>query len=109
MSVTPAEVFRNLTVFAKLVKKSQKAEIVSATKEMKSDPDAKPELLFSETDFTVGDFKEFSVDLKGVTIYYDYGFPHVLEALQPAGEYHFTWTEIKQFVRPDGLLARFVH
>jgi len=109
VSLTPADVFKNLPAFAKLVKKSQAAEIASATKEMKSDPDAKPEDLFSETNFTAADFKEFSVDLKGVTIYYDYGFPHVLEALQPAGEYHFTWTEIRQFVRADGLLARFVH
>ena len=108
-SVTPADVFKNLPAFAKLVKKSQAAEVASATKEMKSDPDARPEELFSETNFTTDDFKEFSVGLKGVTIYYDYGFPHVLEGLQPAGEYHFTWTEIRQFVRADGLLARFVH
>lgn len=108
VTVAPADVFKNLVVFAKLVKKSQAAEIASATKEMKSDPDAKPEELFSETNFTSADFKDFSVGLEGVTIYYDYGFPHVLEALQPAGEYHFKWTEIKQFVRADGLLARFV-
>ena len=105
---TPADVFKNLPAFAKLVKKSQSAEVASATKEMKSDPDAKPELLFSETNFDATDFKEFSVDLKGVTIYYDYGFPHVLEALQPAGEYRFTWAQIKPFVRTDGLLARFI-
>jgi hypothetical protein len=107
-SVKPADVFKNLPAFAKLVKKSQDAEVRAATKEMKSDPDAKPELLFSETNFRAEDFTEFSVNLKGVTIYYDYGFPHVLEALEPAGEYRFTWTEIKQFVRADGLLARFV-
>jgi len=108
MSVTLADVFKNLPAFAKLVKKTQNAEVAAATKEMKSDPDARPDQLFSETNFTANDFKEFSVGLKGVTIYYDYGFPHVLEALQPAGEYHFTWTEIKGFVRTDGLLARFV-
>ena len=108
VSVAPADVFKSLPQFAKLVRKSQIAEVASATKEMKSDPDVKPEELFSETNFTASDFKEFSVNLKGVTVYYDYGFPHVLEALQPAGEYHFTWTEIKQFVRADGLLARFV-
>ena len=107
-SVTPGDVFKNLPAFAKLVKRLQDAEVASATKEMKSEPDARPDDLFSETNFTANDFKEFSVGLEGVTIYYDYGFPHVLEALQPAGEYHFTWTELKQFVRTDGLLARFV-
>jgi hypothetical protein len=108
ISVRSTDVFKNLPAFAKLVKKSQDLEIASATKEMKSDPDARPEQLFSETNFVANDFKEFSVNQKGVTIFYDYGFPHVLEALQPPGEYHFSWTEIRQFVRADGLLARFV-
>jgi hypothetical protein len=107
-AVKPASVFKNLPAFARLIRKSQAAEVAAAKKEMRSDPDAGPEDLFSETNFTVADLKEFSVDLKGVTVYYDYGFPHVLEALEPAGEYRFTWTEIKQFVRADGLLARFV-
>lgn len=108
VSVKPENVFTNLTAFAQVVKKAQEAEVASATKEMKSDPDARPEELFRETNFTVEDFRDFAVDAKGVTIYYDYGFPHVLEALQPAGEYHFTWAEIKPFIRVDGLLARFV-
>ncbi|PYS99142.1 MAG: hypothetical protein DMF63_13830 [Acidobacteria bacterium] len=108
VTVLPAVVFKDLPAFAKLVKKSQDAEIAAAKKEMKSDPDANPEELFEQANFTPDDFTEFSVDANGVTIYYDYGFPHVLEALQPSGEYHFTWMEIKQFVRADGLLARFV-
>ena len=106
--VRPADVFQNLPTLAGLVKKAQEAEVAAATKEMKSDPDARPEELFSETNFTVKDFDQFSVNAKGVTFYYQYGFPHVLEALQPSGEYHFSWTQIKPFIRSDGLLARFV-
>ena len=106
--VLPRDVFQNLPSLAKLVRKVQAAEIATATKEMKSDPDARPEDLFSETNFTEADFDQFSVNAKGVTFYYDYGFPHVLEALQPAGEYHFSWAQMKPFVRGDGLLARFV-
>ncbi|HUR98963.1 MAG TPA: hypothetical protein VMZ26_12925 [Pyrinomonadaceae bacterium] len=106
--VRPADAFQNLPALAKLVKKAQAAEVIAATKEMKSDPDARPEELFSETNFTAADFDQFSVGAKGVTFYYDYGFPHVLEALQPAGEYHFSWAQLKPFVRSDGLLARFV-
>ena len=106
--VLPRDVFQNLPSLAKLVRKVQAAEVATATKEMKSDPDARPEDLFSETNFTEADFDQFSVNAKGVTFYYDYGFPHVLEALQPAGEYHFSWAQMKPFVRGDGLLARFV-
>ena len=106
--VAVTDVLKDLEKLVPLVKKKQRAEITAATKAMKSDPDAKPEELFSETNFTVEDFGDFAVDATGVTFMYDYGFPHVLEALQPAGKYHFTWAELKPFIRSDGLLARFV-
>ena len=106
--VRPVDVLKDLPSLAKMVRKAQLAEIAAAKKKMKSDPDASPEELFGETNFTVEDFKDFSVDAKGVTFYYDYGFPHVLQALQPDGEFHFSWAQLKPFVRTDGLLARFV-
>ena len=107
-AVAPTDVLKDLTEFAVLVKKKQTAEIAAARAEMKSEPDARPDDLFSETNFTVQDFKQFSIDSKGVTIYYDYGFPHVVEAWEPAGEFRFSWAEIKPFVRTESLLARFV-
>ena len=106
--VTVADVFKDLETLAPLVRKKQKAEVAKATQKMKADPDAEPDQLFTETKFDVEDFGEFAVDAKGVSFLYDYGFPHVLEALQPAGRYHFTWAELKPFIRTDGLLARFV-
>ena len=102
------DLFRQLPELAKLVRKKQLAEIAQATEEMRSDPDASPDQLFSEARFTTEDFDQFTVDSQGVTFRYDYGFPHVLEALQPAGEFHFSWAELKPFIRMDGLLARFV-
>ncbi len=107
-AVRTAGVFQDLPALARMVKKAQAAEIIVATKEMKSDPAVRPEDLFAETDFAVRDFDQFSVNAKGVTFYYDYGFPHVLQGLQPEGEYHFSWTQLKPFVRSGGLLARFV-
>jgi hypothetical protein len=106
--VAITDVFKDLATLAPLVRSKQKAEVEKATKEMKSDPDADPEQLFSETNFKVEDFGQFAVDAKGVSFLYDYGFPHVLEALQPDGRYHFTWNELRPFIRTDGLLARFV-
>jgi len=108
-AVRADDVFSNLTGLAKLVRKLQIAEVASATKEIKKeDPEADPAELFSETNFTVEDFRDFSIDAKGVTFYYDYGFPHVIEALQPDGEFHFSWAQLKPFVRTDRLLGRFV-
>ena len=61
-----------------------------------------------ELKFTAETFNEFSVSDKGVTILYDAGFPHVIQAAQPDGRYFFTWAEIKPFIKPAGLLGRFI-
>jgi hypothetical protein len=106
-----ANTFTNLSGLASTIKKAQKVEVDTAIKEIKSDPenkDADPEQLFENTDFKAADLKEFSVSDKGVTFYYDYGFPHVIQALEPAGEFPLTWAELKPFIKPGGLLARFV-
>jgi hypothetical protein len=58
--------------------------------------------------FTAETFDQYSIDDKGVTIIYDAGFPHVIQAAQPDGRYFFTWKEVKPFIRRDGLLAKFI-
>jgi len=50
----------------------------------------------------------FSVSDRGVTFLYDYGFPHVSQALQPPGKFFFSWAQLKPLIRRDGLLARFI-
>jgi hypothetical protein len=108
--VVPSNAFSNLPGLAATVKKLQSDEVKKALVELKADKDfdADPADLFSYTDFTEKDLNEFSVDGSGVVFHYDYGFPHVIEALQPAGEFQLTWTELKPFIRRDGLLARFI-
>jgi hypothetical protein len=59
-------------------------------------------------EFTAETFDEFSVSDRGVTIIYDAGFPHVIQAAQPDGRYFFSWAEIKPFIKPAGLLGRFI-
>ena len=103
--------FSNLDALAVKLKKLQTAEVKKAILEFKKDPenaDADPEQLFESTDLTANDLDQFSISDDGVTFYYDYGFPHVLQALQPDGEFKLTWAELKPFIRRDGLLARFI-
>jgi hypothetical protein len=102
--------FSKLPQLATLIRKAQIAEVKKAIEEMKNNPDAPdgPDELFGETNFTTADLNEFSVNDTGVTFYYDYGFPHVLAALEPAGEFTFSWQTMKPFIRRDGLLAQFV-
>lgn len=109
--VTPTAVFRNLAGLAGLVDKSLKKEIAKAIIEIRSDKENEepnPATLFVDSRFRVGDLDGFSIDQKGVTFKFDYGFPHVIKALEPQGVFSFTWRELRPFIRPDGLLARFL-
>lgn len=58
--------------------------------------------------FTAETFDQYSISDRGITIFYDAGFPHVFRAVQPAGRYFFTWAEVKPFIKSDGLLGKFV-
>ncbi len=93
--------------------KDEVKEIITSVDEDKSSGNSKEEndSLKEELNalsFTRETFDEFSVSSKGVTIFYDAGFPHVIQALQPAGQYFFTWAEAKPFIKPDGLLGKFI-
>ncbi len=54
------------------------------------------------------DLDDFSVSDAGVTFHYHYGFPHVALALEPPGDFAFSWREIEADVEPSGPLRRFV-
>lgn len=85
-----------------------KKEIAAAIKEIKADPDnadADTEQLFADKKFGASDLGSFSINAHGVTFHYDYGFPHVEQALEPAGEFKLSWTEMKPYLRAGGLLA----
>lgn len=61
-----------------------------------------------ELEFKAENFDEFSVNDQGVTILFDAGFPHVIESAQPVGRYFFPWTAIRRYIKPAGLLGRFI-
>jgi hypothetical protein len=103
--------FSDLPSLARLADQRLQEEIAKAKKEIKADKDIGDldrEDLFDGTIFDVYSRYEFSVKASGVTFYYDYGFPHVIQAIQPAGEFHFSWAELRPFVTPASLLAAFV-
>jgi len=104
------DVFINLPELAAKCKTAQREEIKNALAQIKKDQSGEenPEQLFENSDYTVKHLDEFFVSDKGVTFWYDYGFPHVALALEPEGRYFFTFAELKSFIRRDGLLARFV-
>jgi hypothetical protein len=59
--------------------------------------------------FEVANLDDFSIGDKGITFLFDAGFPHVIQALEPAGEYFFSYAELRPYIKPEGavgLLAR---
>lgn len=109
--VRPADLFTNLPGLAAMIRKTQSAEVVQATKEIAADPENKdidPKEFFEGKNFSVKNLDEFAINDSGVTFIYDYNFPHVVQALQPDGEYTYSWQKLKPYIKRGGLLAKFV-
>jgi hypothetical protein len=107
--VKTSDVFTNLQGLAAMVRKAQKKEIADAIAEIRKDPEnneTDPATLFKDADFRRKDLEGFSVNEQGVTFKYDYGFPHVIQALQPDGKFFFTWAQLRPYLVSGGLLAR---
>ncbi len=108
--VTTNDLFTNVPGLLSLVKKAMDKEIAQAVVDIKKDPENNeqdPEELFKDSaQYNPLKLDDFSVAGNGVTFYYDYGFPHVIQALQPAGEFMFTWKQLKPYIKAGGLLSR---
>lgn len=107
--VLAKSIFIKLSELAAKCKQKQDAEIKKSIVDIKKEnpEEGNPASLFETADFVVKNLDRFSVGDKGVTFWYEYGFPHVILALQPEGRYFFSWAELKPFIRRDSLLARF--
>jgi hypothetical protein len=92
------------------VMKRQESEIDTdeAREALVSHRESYPELHPTPDKIQFKDLDGFTITDKGVTFVYDYGFPHVIEALEPSNEFFLSYSELKPFIRADGLLARFV-
>ncbi len=58
--------------------------------------------------FEVQNLDDFSVGRRGITFLYDAGFPHAIKAFEPQGKYFFSYSELKPFIKRDGLLGQFI-
>jgi hypothetical protein len=109
--VKPSDVFTNLNDLAALNRKMQEAEMKNAVAEYKKDADSAdfdPSEYFNNAKFTAENLWAFTVSEKGITFHYDYEFPHVVQALQPEGNYFLSWAQLKPYIKKDGLFAVFV-
>ena len=107
-----ADVFKSasLEALVKLVEGPIRAELRKGIKKYGRDEDATKQLkkTLQEAKFGRENLDNFSVNNKGVTFLYDFGFPHVFKALEPSGRYFFSYESLKEHIKPDGLLGVFV-
>ena len=107
--VRPVDVFVNLKGLASMVRREQKKEIAASIKELRKEDEADPESLFAGANFKTANLDWFTISDKGVTFVYDYGFPHVIQALQPSGQFTYTWRQLRPYLKRGGLLSRIAH
>lgn len=62
-----------------------------------------------ELKFEARHLDEFSVSARGITFLYDAGFSHAVKAFEPKGRYFFSYSNLKPYIKRDGLLGQFVN
>jgi hypothetical protein len=58
-----------------------------------------------EARFTVKDLDHFLIEERGITFFFDFGFPHVVQALEPSGRYFLSYADLGPYLRKDGPLG----
>lgn len=58
--------------------------------------------------FEVKDLSHFSINDRGVTFFYDFEFPHVIQALEPKDRYLLTYAQLKPYIPVQSPLRVFV-
>lgn len=110
------DVFKSeaLKTLTEMVDRKLQEEIKSIIKENAESPDTNAEERdgvreqLERLKFETSNLDDFSISDKGVTFFFDAGFPHVIQALEPVGEYLFTHAELRPYFKPNGQLGHFV-
>ncbi|PSB25977.1 hypothetical protein [Stenomitos frigidus] len=89
---------------AVMVNKAMQAEMKEAIANGdKEGADLRDQL--SKQRFQIRNLNSFSISDQGITFRYDFDFPHVMKALEPAGRYFFSYQQLKPYIKPDGALG----
>jgi hypothetical protein len=111
-SLKAADIFNSssLDALVKQVGGAMRAELRAGIRKYGRDQDAAERLKEALQNATFGmeNLDNFSVNNRGVTFLYDFGFPHVIKALEPSGRYFFSYERLKEHIKQDGLLGVFV-
>lgn len=114
--IKAADIFKSgsLENLAAMVDKKLQAEIKQILEDIEKDKEYNAEEkkslpeMFENLKFEAKDLDEFSISDKGITFMYDAGFPHVVQALQPDGQYFFSYAELGSYLKHKGSAASLI-
>lgn len=58
--------------------------------------------------FDIGHLNDFTIGARGITFHYDFGFPHVIKAMEPRGTYFLSWKQLAPYIDRQGPLGVFL-
>lgn len=97
----------SLGTIAVMVNKAMQAEVKQAIANgAKESIDLRDQLRNQR--FQIKNLDDFAITDKGITFLYDFGFPHVILALEPSGLYFLSYDQLKAAIKPDGALGVFL-
>lgn len=92
-----------------VMKRKEAAETSGEIREMlASNRENEPDFYPTPDKIDLDDLDGFSINDRGVTFIYDYGYAHVAQALEPSGNFFISYPQLRSVIRRDGLLARFI-
>jgi hypothetical protein len=108
--IKAADVFKPeaLAKLAMLVDSRLQAEMketieqVNQDKSIDADEKQRVPELYEGLKIEVKDLDDFVIRDKGITFLYDAGFPHMVQAYQPAGQYQFSYAELAPHLQREG-------
>lgn len=86
------------------INKALKAEVKKSLREHGAEMSGFREGL-AKARFTVKDLEDFLIEEHGIAFFFDFGFPHVVQALEPSETYFLSYAELKPYLRRDGPLG----
>lgn len=94
-----------LGTLARLVNEQMQTAISKKMAEITQDNPEVDRRIFEGHQFRIKNLNRFTLSDKGITFHYEFGFPHVLKAAEPKGEYFLSYSQIKPYLKPDSPLV----
>lgn len=96
----------SLGVLARMLDQALQAEVKAGIAKVKAaEPDVDAEQMFRNQRYRMRHLNNFSITPQGVTFRYNYGFPHVALAYEPAGRFAMSYAELQPYLKPKGVLG----